>query len=458
MYSRKLALAAAVVACLAGLAPASASARKHPGRGRCVVNINVAPQRITAGDSVVVFGRLRCRHRPAEAGGQAVKLFQHIYGTPGFVPVQSTTTDASGFYELNTAAIETNSVFYVRSHGAASGRRRVRVEAQVTFTGPPEGTQLLTGQANKVTFSGTVSPADVGARVILQRQNAVTGDAWHRIDVGIVQASGAYSITHTFIVPGDANLRVLVRSQGRNIPSVSNILTYEISQAQNPNLTIFASADPIAFGQTVTITGTLAGGAHVPVTLLAHTDRQRFAPVAQVMTDGSGNYSFPGQSPVNSTFYMVQSNPSSCVPTAKKACPAVRALRGVRSAVLYEGVQDVLTAQVSASSVQAGQTLTFSGTVAPDHTGHVIYLERKNATGDDFHVVQVARVGPGSAYSIVHKVYVPGTKIFRVRIPGGPENEGAVSQPFTILVTPAPAALLTPEAPENGALNIEAEA
>ncbi len=105
----------------------------------------------------------------------------------------------------------------MRSHGAESANRGVRVAAQVTLNGPPEGTQILTGVANRVTFTGTVTPADVGARVILQRQNALTGNEWHRIDSGVVEAGGGYSITHTFIVPGDANLRVLVRSQGRNV-------------------------------------------------------------------------------------------------------------------------------------------------------------------------------------------------------------------------------------------------
>jgi hypothetical protein len=101
--------------------------------------------------------------------------------------------------------------------------------------------------------------------------------------------------------------------------------------------------------------------------------------------------------------------------------------------------------------------LTFAGTVTPDHTGHIIYLERQNVTGGNFHVVEVAAVGGGSAYTIVHKVYVPGTKVFRVRIPGGPENESAASAPFTIQVTPAPAATLTPEGPGNSSLPAEGE-
>jgi hypothetical protein len=421
------------------------AARKHPRpNGRCDVNINVAPRLITTGDTLVAFGALRCHGRlgrsPLAVASQRVKLLQHTTGTPGFTIVQTTTTDAGGRYEFTVAGVSANSAFYVRSHGAASGRRAVRVAAAVTLSGPPEGTQLLTGPASKVTFTGTVNPADVGARVVLQRQNAASGgDDWHRIGLGSVGPGGVYSITHTFVVPGDANIRTLVRSQGRNIPSPSNVLAYEISQAQNPALTIGASADPISYGQPVTISGTLTPGAKVPVTLLARTARQKgFAPVSEVSTDAGGNYKFPAQSPIASTLFQVRG-------------------AGRTSAVLYEGVKDMLTANVSETTIQAGQPLTFSGTVAPDHTGHVIYLERQNASGADFHVVQVATVGTGSAYSIMHTVYDPGTRVFRVKIPGGPENEGAAGAPFTITVTPAPASALKQEAPANSTLPSEGQ-
>jgi hypothetical protein len=433
MRSVKLIPSLAAAAMLLALTPAGASAigrpHKHPSpNGRCNVNIDVAPGRITSGDSVVVFGRLHCDRRSVAA--QTVTLLERSAGS-GFGPVQTTATDVRGFYEFTVASVLNNSSFFVRSHGAASGRRSVNAAAVVTLEGPPEGTQLFTGPAHKVTFTGTVSPVDVGARVILQRQNALTGNEWHRIDLGFVSSTGTYSITHRFVVPGDANLRVLVRSGRRNIASPSNVLTYEISQAENPNFTIQASPNPITDGQSVTISGTVASAPKMPVTLEAHTARQHgFAPVVEVMTDSSGNYTFPAQSPINSTYYQVKG-------------------AGKRSAVLYEGVKDMLTAEVSQTTIQAGQKLTFSGTVTPDHTGHVIYLERQNASGMGFHVVKVATVLPGSSYAITHTVYDPGTKVFRVKIPGGPENEGAASTPFTIVVTPAPAAALAPEAPGN---------
>ena len=447
MRLRKLAPALVAASSLLALAPAAASAHKHSSPlGRCRININVAPRQITAGESTEVSGRLACR-RHANPGAQQVELYAHVIGSAGYIPVQSTSTETSGAYKFSTAAESANTSFYVRSHGAQSGRRRLRVAAQVTLTGPPEGTQIETGAPNQQTFSGTVTPTDVGARVILQRQNAITGDEWHRIGIGQVMAGGTYSITHTFRVPGDASIRVLVRSDGLNIPSPSTSLEYEISQAQNPSLTISSSADPISYGQSVTISGVLAG-ATTPqtVTLLGRTVHQHgFAPIAEVSTGAGGAYSFPAQSPVNSTLYRVTTADPSCYAPG----PALRACKALKSAVLYEGVKNVLTAEVSPSTVQAGQAVTFAGTVAPDHSGHVIYLERQNANGTGFHVIQVGRVLPGSTYTIVHQFYVPGTKIVRIDIPGGPDNGRAVSQPFTITVTPTPASALTPEAPGN---------
>lgn len=428
-----LAAAISLLVMLLVIVPASALARKHPSHGgRCGVSIEVVPRQIVAGEPVVIFGRLRCADQ-ARAAGREVRLFHHLIGQGGgFSYVQSVTTDAAGFYAISRAdgVVETNRAWYVRALSARSATKRIRVAAAVTLSGPNEG-QLLTGYPNRVTFTGTVSPADAGARVILQRQNATTGSDWRRIGSGFVNGSGAFTIVHTFVVPGDANVRVLVRSQRRNVPSASNVLGYVISQAQNPQLTIQASADPIAFGESVTIAGKLEGGANQPVTLLARGRHQHgFARIAQTQTNGSGEYSFPAQSPINNTFYRVTS--------AHEA-----------SAVLYEGVKDVLTAQVSATTVPAGQAVTFTGTVSPDHTGHAIYLERQNAVGTGFHVIEVGSVGPGSAYSISRRLYDPGIKALRVFIPGGPENQGAASSPFTITVTPAPASALTGESPEG---------
>jgi hypothetical protein len=434
-----LACAVAISTAIASLALVATGASAffpHPSpNGACRVSIQVVPRLIVAGEPVTVFGRLACR-RTVQTEGKRVKLFHRSTSGGGFTLVASTTTGASGAYQfqLTGPTAETNGVWYVRSHGAQSIDRDLHVAPQVTFEGPPEGTQIQTGVPNKVTFTGRVTPADIGAHVILQRQNALTGSEWHRIGVGVVEAGGGYSIPHTFLVPGDANLRVLVLSQGRNVNSASSPLAYDISQAENRELTIEASKDPLAYGESVVISGTLAGvTTSQPVTLLARTVHQRgFAQVAQIDTTSTGAYAFPAQMPVNSTYYKVQGD-------------------GKSSTVLFEGVKYVLTAEVSATSVMEGATVTFSGKVAPTpiHPGHAIYLERLNTSGTGFHVVQVGTVTPEATFSIPYQVFSVGTDVFRVYIPGGPDNGGAAGPEFTVHVSPGPAAALKAELPGN---------
>jgi hypothetical protein len=441
-FLRLIPAVAALTGALA-IAPPSASAFKHPSPlGRCRVSINVAPRVIVANDPITIWGRLSCL-RAAGAADKTVKLFEHVRGTPGLAYVQSVTTDVNGFYEIEKAGgdVTTNRFFLVRAHGAQSARREVLVEAEVNLAGPAEGTQLYTGHANAVTFNGTVDPADAGARVILQRQNALTGNEWHAIDRGVVQSDGTFSITHAFRYPGDADIRVLVRSGAINIPSRSNVLTYEISQAQNPALTIDSSTDPITFGQSTTISGTLAGTdkQSQQVTLYARTTGQRYAPIAQTTTNTEGAYSFGPESPGSSTFYRVAS-------------------AGERSAALYEGVRYLLTAQVSQTQVPADTPVTFSGAVAPGHAGGIVYLERKDAKASGYHVIQVATIGENSTYTIEHRFYDAGTKTVRIFVPGDPMNAAAASEPFVIEVTPAPIATLAPENSTNSSQPSEGQA
>jgi hypothetical protein len=114
--------------------------------------------------------------------------------------------------------------------------------------------------------------------------------------------------------------------------------------------------------------------------------------------------------------------------------------------VLFIGVADALTAKASATSVNQGQSVTFTGSVAPDKTGHVIYLQRENAAGNAWHVIASATIGANSTYTITQSFYETGTEIVRVKIPGGPDNQGAVSAPFTITVSAISPAALVPAA------------
>lgn len=415
---RRLCLAAVgILGCVLALAPAAAQARRHPSpNGRHSISIAVSDNPVVAGDQLAIFGRLRGPNN----GNRTVVLWHRINPRPSFTIVQRTKTDSNGFYAFlrPNGVVNTNRNWYVKSLRARSRTVHEKVFSLVTLTGPADGSNLETGPAHKVTFSGTVSPFAAGDRVVLQRQNADSGKGWHQIDKTRVLAGGTFTIPHTFRVPGDANVRVLVKGTRRNIASVSNVLGYEISQAQNPALTLTSSADPITIGQSTTLSGTLQGGGGQTVNLLAKTaGGSGFTQVATTVADPSGNYTFV-QVPLHNTLYQAQG-------------------AGKKSAQLFEGVRFLLTASESPSTVSAGDPVTFSGTVAPDATGHVIYLQRQNPSGNGFHTVQVDNVGAGSVYSITRNLFVPGTKVFRVFIPGGGLNQGAASQTFTVNVNPA---------------------
>ena len=269
MRSIKLLPTLAAAATLLALGPAGAwasgrTAEKHSSpNGRCSVNINVVPRQITAGDSVVVFGRLRCRGRsPTGRPARRSSCSSTSSGTPGFVVAQTTTTDVRGFYEFTVAGVAEQQ----RLLRALARRSQRTPDRQGRRAGDPLRSAGRHAAVHRRRQQGDLhghrhprpTPARAWSCSARTRPPATngTGSIWARS-----ASDGSYSITHTFVVPGDANIRVLVRSQRRNIPSPSNVLTYEISQAQNPSLTIQASADPISYGQSVTISGTVAAGA-----------------------------------------------------------------------------------------------------------------------------------------------------------------------------------------------------
>jgi hypothetical protein len=410
-YLGSAAVAAAALTSLAGSGLAAAPALAAPGKH---ISISAQPNPIVSGDPVVIFGQLTGRN----ASDALIKLFHRVAGAPAFTLVGTTHASSTGTYEFSRAdgVVTTNRSWYVRSNGVASPIVRERVQALVTLSGPADGSSLLTGPAHPYTFSGTVSPAKVGASVELQRQEASGGGSWHTIQTTRVRAGGAYALVHHFSVPGDASIRTVVTADAKNALSASSPIDYQIEQAQNAALTITAATNPLPVGSTETISGTLQAGAGQLITLLASTDNQGYVQVATATGDASGSYTF-AQAPINSTFYKVQGG-------------------GKSSAVLFVGVKDGLTGTVSATSVSAGQSVTFSGSVTPNKTGHTIYLQRQNASGSGFHTIVVSTVGANSTYSISRTLYDAGTKVLRVLIPGGPDNQGAATAPVTITVTP----------------------
>jgi hypothetical protein len=421
----------------------------------CRLSLEFKQRVITVGEPASAAGQL-CPGS-GEPGTQTVSLYGRAATSPTFTVLATGTTEKNGSYSIPVTGLEHNTEFYAVADSVRSGRRVEKVLAEVKLTGPPEGVQpttLRTGRPNETTFTGTVSPEDENATVVLQRQDAAKGEEWHRIGKpAVVGKGGVFTIKHVFHVPGPANIRVIVHAPQLNVASPSNTLFYEIEQEQNPSLVIKTSADPISFGQSVTISGTVGtSGEKAPVgtivKLFARAAHQPgFSQVAETKTTNEeGAYTFASQSPSEGTFYKAEA-------LEKQSAP------------LYEGVKYVLTTSISpGTTVEQGKPVTFSGTIKPGVAGHKVYLERENLAHTAFHVIATGEVvgpeppvKPEYTFSIEYRFYVTGTNKVRIKIPGDPQNGSTVSETFTIQVNPAPASSLVSAPPENPTLTSEGQ-
>jgi hypothetical protein len=386
----------------------------------CQVSIEASSSRITAGETVTVSGTLAC---PAHvsAADRLVTVYQRE-GSSGFSVLANAATDAQGSFTLTPPAFYSNTVFKVRA-GEHRARTVVKVAPKVTLVGPAPAALASTtsaqphpGRRERLVFTGSVSPGQTGRLVALQVAYAAASERWQVVGFGRVDAEGDYSIAHAFRTPGAVSVRAVVHVGHVNVPGVSEPLSLDAAQPQNPQLTIEASADPIVYGQSVAISGVAGSVAGQAVTLLARTQGGTFAPVAQSSTGEAGAYTFT-QTPLQSTYYRVTDATT-------------------QSTALLTGVQYAIESEAPPATATLGEQLSFSGTVTPTHAGQLVYLERETDSGVHFDVVATATVGATGAYTLPYTFDRDGANTMRVRVRASAGLQGAASKPFTISVTP----------------------
>ncbi|MBV9606610.1 MAG: hypothetical protein JO027_15960 [Solirubrobacterales bacterium] len=412
----RLAVLAMVVTTLVAVAvPSVVTAAPSHNRG---LTINAIPNPIDAGEGVFIYGHLNV----APVGGQTIILYHHLAGSgAGYTKVGQTQTDTHGFYEFTRAedVVLTNRSWFVREAGIHQIHSRTvfeRVAALVSLSASTS--TAVTGQP--VVFTGHVEPNHAGERVVLQEETP-SGD-WRGLKSGRLDGGSNYAITYRWRFAGDHTVRVLFPSDARNISGAANPVTVAVQQKQIPGFTINSSDQLISYGQTVTISGVVANAAsNTPVTLWARDAYQaQFTPVADTTTGAGGSYTFAPQTPGYNTEYQVR---TTLAPHR-------------HSAVLFEGVQDVLTMTPSSTTSEVGGHVTFTGTVLPDKAGHVIYLQRLGADGD-WHNEEIRVVTNASTFQFGWTFGKAGTYQFRARIVGDRGNVGGASAPVTIQVSPA---------------------
>jgi hypothetical protein len=405
--------------------------RRH---GRCRVSLEASAHVVDAGETVTLVGHLSCPDTTA-ADGEHITIYQR-QGAPrtDMAPLSTLTAGEGGSFQVTTAALTRKSVFVAESVLGARARTTIRVTPTVTLTGPTAaGAELAARGASvrgpsRFTFSGSVSPTGEGGHVALQVEYLGAGERWRTIARPRLDSEGHFSISRGFRAPGEIEVRVLSHVKGELV-AASESLRYDITPAQNPQLTIQASADPVMSGASVTISGVAAGAAGQPLTLLARTAGGRFASIATGVSEAGGVYSFTATPTENTTY-------------------GVRAA-SVASAEVFVGVRFPLSAQAPAGPVQTGVPVSFTGTVPDASLGQTVYLER--AAGDEaavprFRVVASGAVTAGFAYSIPYTFRRAGSYQMRVRVPAPADMMDSTSDAFALTVTGAASG--TPETEE----------
>jgi hypothetical protein len=418
MRPRITVLAAAFAMFAVAALPGTAGAAPQHNRG---LTVHAVPHSIIAGEAVLIYGQ----YKGPSPSGRLIRLYHRINPQPTFSLIGVTRTDSAGFYAFTRAegVVQSNRSWFVR--GPLSSHSRTvheRVAALVSLqASSPTGITR-----HPIVFSGHVTPDHAGERVVLQAQKG-SSDDWTTLGRGVIGPDSNYQISHAWRTPGDRDVRVLFRGDSRNLAAPSDITSVTIQQAQVPDFTI-ATSDPIVDNnQPATISGVLyQPGTTTPapgqtVDLFRHVpEAGPFQEISSTTTGSDGSYSFTVQTITNELY------------EARTVAAPVR-----HSAVLFEGVQDVVTMTPSADTSTVGGQVTFTGTVSPDKTGHAIYLQ-KLGKDNDWHTVAVTSVSTGSAYSFDWTFGTAGTKEFRTRITGGPANVGGASPASTIVVSQPP--------------------
>jgi hypothetical protein len=407
--------------------------------GRCRVSLEASAHVVDAGETVTLVGHSSCPDTTA-AGGEDITIYQRGGAPRTDVALSTLTAGDGGSFQLTTGALTRKSVFVAESALGGRARTTIRVTPTVTLTGPTVAGAELATRGNRVrgpnrfTFSGSVSPTGEGGHVALQVEYLGAGERWRTVARPRLDSEGHFSVSRGFRTPGEVEVRVLSHVRGELV-AASESLPYDIAPAQNPQLTIQTSADPVMSGGSLTISGVAAGAAGQPLTLLARTPGGRLAAVATGVSEAGGAYSFTA-TPTESTSYCVRG-------------------ANVTSAELFVGVRYSLSAQAPAGPVQTGVPVSFTGTVANAPVGQAVYLER--AAGEEtavprFRVVATGTVTAGFAYSIPYTFHRAGSYQMRVRVPGPADMMDSTSDAFELTVTGATSGTPeTEEAPEGPA-------
>jgi hypothetical protein len=161
-------------------------------------------------------------------------------------------------------------------------------------------------------------------------------------------------------------------------------------------LSLTVAPNPVKFGQSVTISGSLTGPNPTGRTITLREDPFPFdnlSNVGTVDTDAQGNYSFV-RSPTANTRYQTRQG-------------------GTESEIVTVAVKPRITLRFGDRTPAAGRRVRLRGKVCPEHDGGTLQIQRRKASKQWRTVAQVTMADAGSCSSYARRLRVRRDGAFR---------------------------------------------
>ena len=208
-----------------GAAPACKNSTKARGSALAKdLTIYAAPNPLTAGRQLTVFGSMVGVQHGIRRCGIEVVLWRRFPAQHGFSPVERTATNTAGTYSfvMPPGSVATNRYWMVTARGLASRTIAQNVRPSVTL-----GSTATVAVAGDVeTLSGQLEPGNAGELVSLQRR---VGPRWQTVARPRLKRNGTFAVVHTFSTGRTEQWRAMVPSSVHNLSAASATLRIKVA-------------------------------------------------------------------------------------------------------------------------------------------------------------------------------------------------------------------------------------
>ena len=188
------------------------------------MTIYAAPNPLTAGRQLNVFGSMVGVHHGIRRCGIEVVLWRRFPAQHRFTPVERTVTNTAGTYSfaMPPGSVATNRYWMVTARGVTSRTVAQHVRPSVTLA----STATFAVAGDSETLSGQLEPGNAGEVVSLQRR---VGPRWRTVARPRLKRNGTFAVAHTFGTGRTEQWRAMVPSSVHNLSAASATLKIKVA-------------------------------------------------------------------------------------------------------------------------------------------------------------------------------------------------------------------------------------